>query len=108
MEREKGRREAVADMSEDLSEGEKGDTISEISAHGESNRGRLPRISSVETMEAWASQQKEKKLYIVLIRYSVNAFFDLMLLTSFIIISVIWRLDKGQHIPQLFPRPLPQ
>ncbi|KAL3532289.1 hypothetical protein ACH5RR_005810 [Cinchona calisaya] len=67
LERERGRREAVADMSEDLSEGEKGDTVGDISAHGESNRGRLPRISSVEMMEAWASQQKEKKLYIVLI-----------------------------------------
>ncbi|RAL37291.1 unnamed protein product [Cuscuta campestris] len=66
-EREKGRREAVADMSEDLSEGEKGDPISDISAHGESTRGRLPRISSAETMEYWANQQKGKKLYIVLI-----------------------------------------
>ncbi|CAI9100887.1 OLC1v1038075C1 [Oldenlandia corymbosa var. corymbosa] len=67
MERERGRREAVADMSEDLSEGEKGETMGDISAHGESKPGRLPRISSVETMEAWASHQKEKKLYIVLI-----------------------------------------
>nr|AAL34531.1 sucrose-phosphate synthase [Ipomoea batatas] len=66
-ERERGRREAVADMSEDLSEGEKGDAISDISAHGESIKGRLPRISSVETMESWANQQKGKKLYIVLI-----------------------------------------
>ncbi|XP_057459551.1 probable sucrose-phosphate synthase 1 [Actinidia eriantha] len=67
LERERGRREATADMSEDLSEGEKGDTVSDLSAHGESNRGRLPRISSVETMEAWVSQQKGKRLYIVLI-----------------------------------------
>ncbi|KAL6974104.1 putative protein serine/threonine kinase, partial [Sarracenia purpurea var. burkii] len=67
LERERGRREATADMSEDLSEGEKGDTISELSAHGESNRGRLSRISSVETMETWVNQQKGKKLYIVLI-----------------------------------------
>ncbi|XAR66858.1 Sucrose-phosphate synthase [Bertholletia excelsa] len=67
IERERGRREATADMSEDLSEGEKGDTVSDLSAHGESNRGRLPRINSVETMEAWASQQKDKKLYIVLV-----------------------------------------
>lgn len=66
-EREKGRREAVADMSEDLSEGEKGDPISDISAHGESTRGRLPRISSAETMEYWTNQQKGKKLYLVLI-----------------------------------------
>ncbi|KAK6156533.1 hypothetical protein DH2020_010781 [Rehmannia glutinosa] len=54
LERERGRREAVADMSEDLSEGEKGDTVGDLSSHGESNRGRLPRISSVDTMEAWA------------------------------------------------------
>ncbi|KAK6156510.1 hypothetical protein DH2020_010758 [Rehmannia glutinosa] len=60
LERERGRREAVADMSEDLSEGEKGDTVGDLSSHGESNRGRLPRISSVDTMEAWASQQKGK------------------------------------------------
>lgn len=56
-------------MSEDLSEGEKGDVVSDISSHGESTRGRLPRISSVEAMEAWVTQQKEKKLYIVLVRY---------------------------------------
>ncbi|KAI3443885.1 hypothetical protein Pfo_000550 [Paulownia fortunei] len=67
LERERGRREAVADMSEDLSEGEKGDAVGDLSAHGESNRGRLPRISSVDTLEAWTSQQKGKKLYIVLI-----------------------------------------
>ncbi|XP_050234674.1 probable sucrose-phosphate synthase 1 [Mercurialis annua] len=67
LELERGRREATADMSEDLSEGEKGDTVSEMSAHGDSHRGRLPRISSVDAMEAWASQQKGKKLYIVLI-----------------------------------------
>ena len=69
LERERGRREATADMSEDLSEGEKGDTVSDLLVHGESNRGRLPRISSVETMEAWVSQHKGKKLYIVLIRH---------------------------------------
>ncbi|KAL1554832.1 putative protein serine/threonine kinase, variant 2 [Salvia divinorum] len=67
LERERGRSEAVADMSEDLSEGEKGDIVSDLSSHGETNKARLPRISSVETMEAWASQQKGKKLYIVLI-----------------------------------------
>ncbi|XP_073062542.1 probable sucrose-phosphate synthase 1 [Primulina eburnea] len=67
LERERGRREAVADMSEDLSEGEKGDAVSDISTHAESTRSRLPRISSVDTMEAWSSQQKGKRLYIVLI-----------------------------------------
>ncbi|KAG5564350.1 hypothetical protein RHGRI_000522 [Rhododendron griersonianum] len=68
VERERGRREATADMSEDFSEGEKGDTVSDLSAHGESHRSRLPRISSVETMEAWVSQQKGKKLLHGLIR----------------------------------------
>ncbi|KAK8543242.1 hypothetical protein V6N13_136229 [Hibiscus sabdariffa] len=67
LERERGRREATADMSEDLSEGEKGDIVSDVSAHGENNKGRLPRINSVDAMETWASQQKGKKLYIVLI-----------------------------------------
>ncbi|KAK8515517.1 hypothetical protein V6N13_139504 [Hibiscus sabdariffa] len=67
LERERGRREAAADMSDDLSEGEKGDIASEVSAHGENNKGRLPRINSVDAMETWASQQKGKKLYIVLI-----------------------------------------
>lgn len=71
LEREKGRREAVADMSEDLSEGEKGDVVADLSSHGESTRGRLPRISSVDALEAWTNQQKGKKLYIILIRYSM-------------------------------------
>jgi len=56
-------------MSEDLSEGEKGDAVSDISTHGDSNRGRLPRISSVDAMDTWIGQQKGKKLYLVLIRH---------------------------------------
>ncbi|KAF3954467.1 hypothetical protein ACB098_01G105600 [Castanea mollissima] len=68
LERERGRREATADMSEDLSEGEKGDLVGDLSSHGDSStRGRMPRISSVDVMENWANQHKEKKLYIVLI-----------------------------------------
>ncbi|GMH07032.1 hypothetical protein Nepgr_008872 [Nepenthes gracilis] len=67
LEREKGRREATADMSEDLSEGEKGDTVGHLSVQSDSTRGRMNRISSVDMMENWASQFKEKKLYIVLI-----------------------------------------
>ena len=59
-------------MSEDLSEGEKGDVVSDISTHGESNRSRLPRISSMDSMETWTNQQKGKKLYIVLIRHELN------------------------------------
>ncbi|XP_058203298.1 probable sucrose-phosphate synthase 1 [Rhododendron vialii] len=67
VERERGRREATADMSEDLSEGEKGDLVSDIPTHGGTPRGRMHRIHSVDAMENWANQQKEKKLYIVLI-----------------------------------------
>ncbi|XP_021276037.1 probable sucrose-phosphate synthase 1 [Herrania umbratica] len=67
LERERGRKEATADMSEDLSEGEKGDIPGDVSAHGDSIRGRMHRISSVDMMENWANQPKEKKLYIVLI-----------------------------------------
>lgn len=80
LERERGHKEATADMSEDLSEGEKGDIVSDVSAHGDSTRGRLPRINSVDAMETWASQQKGKKLYIVLIRHEVN--FSLMFFES--------------------------
>uniref|UniRef100_A0A6N2KJK7 Sucrose-phosphate synthase n=1 Tax=Salix viminalis TaxID=40686 RepID=A0A6N2KJK7_SALVM len=65
LERERGRREAVADMSEDLSEGEKGDAVGDSSAHGDSIRSRLSRINSADAMEAWANQQKGKKIYIV-------------------------------------------
>ncbi|KOM51881.1 hypothetical protein LR48_Vigan09g054000 [Vigna angularis] len=68
LEHERGRREATADMSEDLSEGEKGDPVSDASAHGDPNRARLPRISSGDAMETWANNQKGKKLYIVLVR----------------------------------------
>ncbi|XP_008795846.1 probable sucrose-phosphate synthase 1 [Phoenix dactylifera] len=67
LERERGRKDVTADMSEDLSEGEKGDVVSDLSAHGDSTRGRIPRISSVDAMEAWTNQLKERRLYIVLI-----------------------------------------
>lgn len=67
LECERGRKEAVADMSEDLSEGEKGDAAGDLSSHEESNRGRLPRISSVDTLETFINQQKGKQLYIILI-----------------------------------------
>ncbi|KAJ8460420.1 hypothetical protein OPV22_033346 [Ensete ventricosum] len=67
LERERARRDATADMSEDLSEGEKGEAIGDLSVHGDSSRGRMPRISSVDAIEFWTSQFKDKKLYIVLI-----------------------------------------
>lgn len=64
---ERGRREATADMSEDLSEGEKGDTVSDLPAQADNFKGQMRRINSIDVMENWASQHKEKKLYIVLI-----------------------------------------
>ncbi|XP_057522817.1 sucrose-phosphate synthase [Amaranthus tricolor] len=67
MERERGRREATADMSEDLSEGEKGDTVAEMSFGNDSLKKGMRRISSVDMMENWANTFKEKKLYLVLI-----------------------------------------
>ncbi|XVF48337.1 hypothetical protein PTKIN_Ptkin03bG0182000 [Pterospermum kingtungense] len=67
VERERGRKEATNDMSEDLSEGEKGDLLGDVSSQGDSVRGRMPRINSVDMMENLANQLKEKKLYIVLI-----------------------------------------
>ena len=76
LERERGRREATADMSEDLSEGEKGDLPGDVSAHGDSVRGRMPRISSVDLMENLANQLKEKKLYIVLIRHDLHFYMN--------------------------------
>ncbi|GER32060.1 sucrose-phosphate synthase [Striga asiatica] len=69
LEREKARREATTDMSEDLLEGEKRDTVSDLSAHGDtgSARGRMPRVSSIDMMANLASPHADKKLYIVLI-----------------------------------------
>ncbi|TYH60705.1 hypothetical protein ES332_D08G313700v1 [Gossypium tomentosum] len=67
LEHERGRREANADMSEDLSEGEKGDLVGDGSARGDRISRRMPRINSVDIMENLANQLKEKKFYIVLI-----------------------------------------
>ncbi|KAI4962542.1 hypothetical protein ZWY2020_029503 [Hordeum vulgare] len=67
LEREKARRDAAADLSEDLSDGEKGENINESSIHAESTRGRMPRIGSTDAIDVWANQHKDKKLYIVLI-----------------------------------------
>lgn len=74
MERERGRREATADMSEDLSEGERGDTVADMLFASESTKGRMRRISSVEMMDNWANTFKEKKLYVVLIRQELEKY----------------------------------
>ncbi|KHG17451.1 Solanesyl diphosphate synthase 1 [Gossypium arboreum] len=63
LEHERGRREATADMSEDLSEGEKGDLVGDGSARGNRISGRMPRINSVDIMENLANQLKDKNLH---------------------------------------------
>lgn len=80
-EREQGRKDVTDDMSEDLSEGEKGDVSGEAVALDSPKKGdvlgeavsldspkkKLMRNSS--NLEVWSDKHKEKKLYIVLIRY---------------------------------------
>ncbi|XP_074573953.1 sucrose-phosphate synthase-like [Curcuma longa] len=64
-EREQGRRDAAEDMSEDLSEGEKGgDAVGEM-VPCETPRKKFQRNFS--DIQAWSDDDKEKKLYIVLI-----------------------------------------
>ncbi|KAI7730387.1 LOW QUALITY PROTEIN: hypothetical protein M8C21_027409, partial [Ambrosia artemisiifolia] len=58
----------LADMPEELSEGEKRDTVSDISPKGGiSTKGGMKRINSVDVLKNFATQNKERKLYIVLI-----------------------------------------
>ena len=64
-EQEQVRREATEDLAEDLSEGEKGDTLSEL-APVETSKKKFQRNFSDLTL--WSDENKEKKLYIVLIR----------------------------------------
>ncbi|KAE8651762.1 hypothetical protein Csa_005970 [Cucumis sativus] len=64
LERERGRMDVTEDMSEDLSEGEKGDTVSEI-VQNETPKESFQRTSS--NLEVWSEDKKERKLYIILI-----------------------------------------
>ncbi|KAK7305002.1 hypothetical protein VNO77_42900 [Canavalia gladiata] len=57
-EREQGRRDATEDMSEDLSEGEKGDGILDMDT---------PKKKPHQQVEVWSDDKKEKKLYIILL-----------------------------------------
>lgn len=61
-------------MSEDFSESEKADLPGEIPtlSGGSNTKGGMSRIASVDVFENWFAQHKDKKLYIVLIRYSHN------------------------------------
>lgn len=64
-EREQGRKDATEDMFEDLSEGEKGDGLGEITTPDTPRRKFQRNFSN---LEVWSDDKKEKKLYIVLIR----------------------------------------
>ncbi|GMI70029.1 sucrose phosphate synthase 3F, sucrose phosphate synthase B [Hibiscus trionum] len=63
-ERELVRKDATEDLAEDLSEGEKGDSVSEL-MNAETARKTLQRNFS--NLEMWSEDKKEKKLYIILI-----------------------------------------
>ncbi|XP_042047253.1 probable sucrose-phosphate synthase 2 [Salvia splendens] len=63
-EREEGHKDVTDDMSEDLSDGEKGDIIEPVKP--DSPGKHLDRNFS--TLEVWSESNREKKLYIVLIR----------------------------------------
>lgn len=112
LEREKGRREATADMSEDLSEGEKGDAVGDLSAHGDSTRGRVPRINSVDAFDALASQHKDKKMYIVLIRHGPKLLVIIIVFSIFYWESVGWGIlfsppiQASSHAYQLHDCPV--
>lgn len=67
-EREQGHKDVTEDMSEDLSEGEKGDGLAEL-VPCESPRKQFQR--NISNLEVWSDDKKEKKLYIVLIRYVI-------------------------------------
>ncbi|CAL0317507.1 unnamed protein product [Lupinus luteus] len=62
-ERELGRMDATEDMSEDLSEGEKGDGVGEM-IQSETPKKMLQR--QISNLEVWSEDKKEKKLYIIL------------------------------------------
>lgn len=71
-------------MSEDLSEGEKGDGIGEL-IHCETPRKQFQR--NISNLEVWSDDKKEKKLYIVLIRY-VCLFSNILVKVSYLCISL--------------------
>jgi sucrose-phosphate synthase len=75
LEHEQSCKDATEDISEDLSEGERNDVINDMYIRGDGQRkSKLSRINSVDVIEAWANEEKEKKLYIVLIRYIFEIF----------------------------------
>lgn len=72
MDREQGRKDATADMSSDLSEGEKESTPAETMPRVESSLALAGNAPG--TPEKAPQEPSEKRLYIVLIRYTINEF----------------------------------
>lgn len=64
-EQEQVRREATEDLAEDLDEGEKGDIVGELMPSGTPKKKFQRNFSD---LSVWSDENKEKKLYIVLIR----------------------------------------
>jgi hypothetical protein len=73
-------REATEDLTDDLSEGEKGDTLSEL-APVETSKKKFQR--NVSDLTVWSDENKEKKFYIVLIRSDTNHTVTHCLIQSF-------------------------
>lgn len=83
--REQGRRDATEDMSEDLSEGEreKGDILGDLPQSGEfgdfTPRKKTFQRNFSDVGQLWSDDDnKSKKLYIVLIRYSFFSLYNLV------------------------------
>lgn len=72
-EREQGRKDATDDMSEDLSEGEKekSELIAEM-GQSETPMKRFQR--NISNLQVWNDDDKDKKLYMVLIRYLFSCY----------------------------------
>ena len=86
------RREATEDLAEDLSEGEKGDTLGEL-APVETAKKKFQRNFSDLTV--WSDDNKEKKLYIVLIRSThLHIVFVLFLCSAELLIKNIYLVMK--------------
>lgn len=98
-EREQGRKDVTDDMSEDLSEGEKGDVIGEP-VKLDSPRKHLDRNFS--HVEVWSDSNKEKKLYIVLIRCETIISSNKLLLMHFLYLKLIVSSHFLIQVPILF------
>jgi hypothetical protein len=82
-EQEQVRREATEDLTDDLSEGEKGDTLSEL-APLKTSKKKFQR--NVSDLTVWSDENKEKKFYIVLIRSDTDHTVTHCLVQSFYIV----------------------